>query len=205
MEKKIHCQPGSLTHKFFVRQCKSPFIIDYYGAYFVENRIKICTELMDGLFCCLFCLSLRTYQVLFLTITHRGVAGTLRRFARDCAGACCRCRAVGAELSVLAENHASRHQAVKYFDQFSWTDQALRFRFPFPLSFYFILFYFIFFSLVTFFTIISHPRVSAQGVSTQLQVSVTKTFVGTDAYMAPERILAQPYTAKSEVFHKALL
>ena len=38
------------------------------------------------------------------------------------------------------------------------------------------------------------------GVSAQLQKSVTHTFVGTNAYMAPERILAQSYSVKSDVW-----
>ncbi len=29
-------------------QCRSDGIIEYFGAYFCENRIKICTEYMDG-------------------------------------------------------------------------------------------------------------------------------------------------------------
>lgn len=37
------------------------------------------------------------------------------------------------------------------------------------------------------------------GVSTQLQQSMTATFVGTNAYMAPERVQGKPYTVRSEV------
>jgi hypothetical protein len=29
-------------------QCDSSYIIGFYGAFFVENRISICTEFMDG-------------------------------------------------------------------------------------------------------------------------------------------------------------
>ena len=28
--------------------CSSPYIIGFHGAYFIENRIKMCTEYMDG-------------------------------------------------------------------------------------------------------------------------------------------------------------
>lgn len=38
-----------------------------------------------------------------------------------------------------------------------------------------------------------------KGVSRELEQSVTKTFVGTNAYMAPERIQHQPYNERSEV------
>lgn len=40
---------------------------------------------------------------------------------------------------------------------------------------------------------------SFAGVSRQLEQSVTRTFVGTNAYMAPERILSRPYDERSEV------
>ncbi len=30
-------------------QCKSPSIIDFYGAFFKENQIFMCTEFMDGM------------------------------------------------------------------------------------------------------------------------------------------------------------
>ncbi len=39
----------------------------------------------------------------------------------------------------------------------------------------------------------------AAGVSAQLDQSITKTYIGTCAYMAPERIMGQPYTSSSEV------
>ena len=42
-------------------------------------------------------------------------------------------------------------------------------------------------------------RVTAAGVSAQLVESVTRTYVGTNAYMAPERLLAQSYSVKSDV------
>ena len=32
----------------FLLQCDSSYIIGFYGAFFVENRISICTEFMDG-------------------------------------------------------------------------------------------------------------------------------------------------------------
>lgn len=33
-------------------QCDSPYIITFFSAFFVENRISICTEFMDGEFLC---------------------------------------------------------------------------------------------------------------------------------------------------------
>ena len=45
----------SLSHSLFLclivllsMQCNSRYIIGFYGAFFNENRISICTEYMDG-------------------------------------------------------------------------------------------------------------------------------------------------------------
>lgn len=38
------------TSVLFLLQCDSSYIIGFYGAFFVENRISICTEFMDGEF-----------------------------------------------------------------------------------------------------------------------------------------------------------
>lgn len=35
----------------FILQCDSSYIIGFYGAFFVENRISLCTEFMDGELC----------------------------------------------------------------------------------------------------------------------------------------------------------
>lgn len=40
----------ALDYNYFTFQCNSPAIIGFYGAFFVENRISICTEFMDGKF-----------------------------------------------------------------------------------------------------------------------------------------------------------
>ena len=52
----MQCWTGDVNYKlacFYVFQCNSPAIIGFYGAFFIENRISICTEFMDGR-CCVF-------------------------------------------------------------------------------------------------------------------------------------------------------
>lgn len=52
-----HCPTENVTGFFlpFFFQCDSSYIIGFYGAFFVENRISLCTEFMDGeLFCWFF-------------------------------------------------------------------------------------------------------------------------------------------------------
>ena len=48
----IDCNPVVqslvLSELEILHKCKSEHIIAYFGAFFSENRIKICTEYMDG-------------------------------------------------------------------------------------------------------------------------------------------------------------
>jgi mitogen-activated protein kinase kinase len=43
------------------------------------------------------------------------------------------------------------------------------------------------------------------GLSSELTLSITETFVGTFTYMAPDRILGQPYTVKSDIWSVGVL
>ena len=38
----------TIFFSYFLFQCDSQEIIGFYGAFFTENRISICTEFMDG-------------------------------------------------------------------------------------------------------------------------------------------------------------
>lgn len=38
----------TISLAFSFSQCKSPHIIEYYGVFFEDNKIHICTEFMDG-------------------------------------------------------------------------------------------------------------------------------------------------------------
>merc|ERR1712232_43417 len=42
------------------------------------------------------------------------------------------------------------------------------------------------------------------GVSGQLMDSIARTYVGTNSYMAPERVLGDPYTVRSDVWSLGL-
>ena len=45
------CVAYFLTLFLFVFQCNSSVIIGFYGAFFQENQISMCTEFMDGKWC----------------------------------------------------------------------------------------------------------------------------------------------------------
>ncbi|XP_014674450.1 PREDICTED: dual specificity mitogen-activated protein kinase kinase 5-like [Priapulus caudatus] len=123
-------------------KCNSPVIIDFYGAYFIENRISICTEFMDGG-------SLDRYgQIEELVVGRIAVAvvkGLLYLWS----------------LKIM-------HRDVKPSNILVNTRGQIK--------------------LCDF------------GVSTQLVNSIALTFIGTNAYMAPERIRGHEYSIHSEVW-----
>ena len=125
-----------------LHRCNSPVIIAFYGAYFMENRISICAEWMDGgsldqygqipehVLGIIAVAVVRGLQYLWsLKIMHRDVKPS----------------------NILVNTHG----CVKLCDF---------------------------------------------GVSIQLIDSIAKTFIGTNAYMAPERIEGQEYSVQSEVW-----
>ena len=123
-------------------KCNSPYILGFYGAFFIENKISICTELMDGG-------SLDSYGVIPENVLGRVAVNVVKG------------------LQYLW-NLKIIHRDVKPNNMLVNTQGQIK--------------------LCDF------------GVSIQLVNSIAKTYVGTNAYMAPERILGDEYGIHSDVW-----
>eukprot|EP00037_Helgoeca_nana_P013490 m.124164 g.124164 ORF g.124164 m.124164 type:complete len:448 (-) comp22065_c0_seq1:1099-2442(-) len=125
-----------------LHRCDSPHIIRYFGSFFNENRIMLCTEFMDGP-------SLEQIKCMPEAMIGRVIVAVLQGL-------------------VYLQEMKIMHRDIKPSNILVNSEGAIK--------------------LCDF------------GVSTQLQQSMTATFVGTNAYMAPERVQGKPYTVRSEVW-----
>ncbi|XP_029808119.1 dual specificity mitogen-activated protein kinase kinase 5 [Suricata suricatta] len=136
----LELQKQIMSELEILYKCDSSYIIGFYGAFFVENRISICTEFMDG---STHSQSIKfSHTVVFQLLVVKGLTYLW-------------------SLKIL-------HRDVKPSNMLVNTRGQVK--------------------LCDF------------GVSTQLVNSIAKTYVGTNAYMAPERISGEQYGIHSDVW-----
>ncbi|XP_043933820.1 dual specificity mitogen-activated protein kinase kinase 5 isoform X2 [Protopterus annectens] len=138
----LEIQKQIMSELEILYKCDSSYIIGFYGAFFVENRISICTEFMDGG-------SLDVYRKIPEHVLGRISVAVVKGLTYLWS------------LKIL-------HRDVKPSNMLVNTRGQVK--------------------LCDF------------GVSTQLVNSIAKTYVGTNAYMAPERISGEQYGIHSDVW-----
>uniref|UniRef100_A0A9J8ACM2 mitogen-activated protein kinase kinase n=1 Tax=Cyprinus carpio carpio TaxID=630221 RepID=A0A9J8ACM2_CYPCA len=138
----VELQKQIMSELEILYKCDSPYIIKFYSAFFVENRISICTEFMDGG-------SLDVYWRIPEHVLGRIAVAVVKGLTYLWS------------LKIL-------HRDVKPSNMLVNTRGQIK--------------------LCDF------------GVSTQLVNSIAKTYVGTNAYMAPERISGEQYGIHSDVW-----
>ncbi|XP_055060358.2 dual specificity mitogen-activated protein kinase kinase 5 isoform X2 [Misgurnus anguillicaudatus] len=138
----VELQKQIMSELEILYKCDSPYIIKFYSAFFVENRISICTEFMDGG-------SLDVYWKIPEHVLGRIIVAVVKGLTYLWS------------LKIL-------HRDVKPSNMLVNTRGQVK--------------------LCDF------------GVSTQLVNSIAKTYVGTNAYMAPERISGEQYGIHSDVW-----
>ncbi|CAH1796439.1 unnamed protein product [Owenia fusiformis] len=138
----VEVQTQIISELEILYKCNSPYIIGFYGAYFIENKISMCTEWMDG--------------------------GSLDKYGR-------------VPEPVLGRISLAVVRGLQYL----WSLKVMH-RDVKPSNI-----------LVN---TAGHVKLCDFGVSVQLVNSIAKTYIGTNAYMAPERIQGQEYNIFSEVW-----
>uniref|UniRef100_A0AAR2J2S5 mitogen-activated protein kinase kinase n=1 Tax=Pygocentrus nattereri TaxID=42514 RepID=A0AAR2J2S5_PYGNA len=134
----VELQKQIMSELEILYKCDSPYIITFYSAFFVENRISICTEFMDG-----------------------GSLDVYRRIPEHVLGRIAVAVSYRIKCAFLCADVKPSNMLVNTRGQVKLCDF---------------------------------------GVSTQLVNSIAKTYVGTNAYMAPERISGEQYGIHSDVW-----
>uniref|UniRef100_A0A665TZ71 mitogen-activated protein kinase kinase n=1 Tax=Echeneis naucrates TaxID=173247 RepID=A0A665TZ71_ECHNA len=138
----VELQKQIMSELEILYKCDSPYIITFFSAFFVENRISICTEFMDGG-------SLDVYKRIPEHVLGRIAVAVVKGLTYLWS------------LKIL-------HRDVKPSNMLVNTRGQVK--------------------LCDF------------GVSTQLVNSIAKTYVGTNVYMAPERISGEQYGIHADVW-----
>ncbi|KAM4829529.1 dual specificity mitogen-activated protein kinase kinase 5 isoform 3-T3 [Thomomys bottae] len=146
----LELQKQIMSELEILYKCDSSYIIGFYGAFFVENRISICTEFMDGG-------SLDVYRKIPEHVLGRIAVAVVKGLTY---------------LWSLKILH--RVNSLALLKDVKPSNMLVNTR--------------------------GQVKLCDFGVSTQLVNSIAKTYVGTNAYMAPERISGEQYGIHSDVW-----
>uniref|UniRef100_A0A3Q3DVW8 mitogen-activated protein kinase kinase n=1 Tax=Hippocampus comes TaxID=109280 RepID=A0A3Q3DVW8_HIPCM len=136
----VELQKQIMSELEILYKCDSPYIITFFSAFFVENRISICTEFMDG--------SLDVYKRIPEHVLGR--------------------------IAVAVVKGLTYLWSLKILHRVKPSNMLVNTR--------------------------GQVKLCDFGVSTQLVNSIAKTYVGTNAYMAPERISGEQYGIHADVW-----